>query len=87
MLPLTIEQRPVSLLFQANNLFEHLSVWRNLQLGQGNAAHLAERLEQGQMPWKFGLICIKCLLNYPVGSASGGLAAHPVTPGTLGIAG
>jgi thiamine transport system ATP-binding protein len=33
LLPLPVEQRPVSMLFQANNLFEHISVMQNLQLG------------------------------------------------------
>lgn len=31
--PLSVEQRPVSLLFQDHNLFEHLSVFDNLGLG------------------------------------------------------
>ncbi len=33
LLPLAVEQRPVSMLFQSNNLFEHISVLKNLQLG------------------------------------------------------
>lgn len=33
LLPLTVEQRPVSMLFQDHNLFEHISVAKNLQLG------------------------------------------------------
>ncbi len=33
LLPLAIEQRPVSMLFQEHNLFEHLSVAQNLKLG------------------------------------------------------
>ncbi len=33
LLPLPIEQRPVSMLFQEHNLFEHLSVRNNLKLG------------------------------------------------------
>ncbi|PID46694.1 MAG: hypothetical protein CSB47_02635 [Proteobacteria bacterium] len=32
-LPLKVTQRPVSMLFQEHNLFEHLSVWQNLQFG------------------------------------------------------
>ena len=32
-LPLRVTQRPVSMLFQEHNLFEHLSVWQNLQFG------------------------------------------------------
>jgi len=40
----TIEQRPVALLFQEHNLFEHLSVERNLQLG----LHFASRRLQNQ---------------------------------------
>ena len=31
--PLKVTQRPVSMLFQEHNLFEHLSVWQNLQFG------------------------------------------------------
>lgn len=30
---LKVTQRPVSMLFQEHNLFEHLSVWQNLQFG------------------------------------------------------
>jgi len=33
LVPLPPEQRPVSILFQSNNLFEHLNVEKNLQLG------------------------------------------------------
>ncbi len=33
LLGMPVEQRPVSMLFQAHNLFEHISVLRNLQLG------------------------------------------------------
>lgn len=33
MVPLKVTQRPVSMLFQEHNLFEHLSVWQNLQFG------------------------------------------------------
>ncbi|PWQ99191.1 ATP-binding cassette domain-containing protein [Leucothrix pacifica] len=33
LLPLKVTQRPVSMLFQEHNLFEHLSVWQNLQFG------------------------------------------------------
>lgn len=33
LLSLVVEQRPVSMLFQGNNLFEHISVLKNLQLG------------------------------------------------------
>ncbi|CAA6814469.1 MAG: Unknown protein [uncultured Thiotrichaceae bacterium] len=33
LLHLSVEQRPVSMLFQAHNLFEHISVAKNLQLG------------------------------------------------------
>lgn len=33
LLQLPVEQRPVSMLFQAHNLFEHISVAQNLQLG------------------------------------------------------
>ena len=32
-LPLKVTQRPVSMLFQEHNLFEHLSVWQNMQFG------------------------------------------------------
>lgn len=33
LLHLSVEQRPVSMLFQAHNLFEHISVAKNLKLG------------------------------------------------------
>ncbi len=36
LLSLPVEKRPVSILFQANNLFDHLSVERNILLGIGH---------------------------------------------------
>ena len=33
LLPLQPDQRPITTLFQQHNLFEHLSVWKNLALG------------------------------------------------------
>lgn len=33
LLPLKVAKRPVCMLFQEHNLFEHLSVWQNLQFG------------------------------------------------------
>lgn len=42
LLPLTVEQRPVSMLFQAYNLFEHISVTKNLQLGVGADITIAD---------------------------------------------
>lgn len=54
LLPLAIEQRPVSMLFQEHNLFEHLSIAQNLKLGlnfsspavrQAAIQAAAERLE------------------------------------------
>lgn len=40
-----VAQRPVSMLFQEHNLFEHLSVWQNLQFGlQGD--DVSERIRQ-----------------------------------------
>lgn len=44
MLPLKVTQRPVSMLFQEHNLFEHLSVWQNLQLGMGDTKRVADNL-------------------------------------------
>lgn len=38
LLALGVEQRPVSMLFQAYNLFEHISVEKNLQLGLNREA-------------------------------------------------
>lgn len=37
LLKLPANQRPVSMLFQDHNLFEHLTVWQNLCLGFGSA--------------------------------------------------
>lgn len=42
LLPLTVEQRPVSMLFQAYNLFEHISVLKNLQLGLGGQVAMSD---------------------------------------------
>src|SRR5690606_6090346 len=43
LLPLPPEQRPVSILFQSESLFEHLSVARNLALGLPSSTPRAER--------------------------------------------
>lgn len=51
LLPFPAMQRPISMLFQENNLFEHLSVQQNLRLGlskqypQTNIEQAAEALE------------------------------------------
>ncbi len=37
---LAAKDRPVSLLFQHNNLFEHLSVWQNIAIGLKPSFHL-----------------------------------------------
>lgn len=42
---LKVTQRPVSMLFQEHNLFEHLSVWQNLQLGL-KGDDIAQRIKQ-----------------------------------------
>jgi len=50
LLKLKITKRPVCMLFQEHNLFEHLSVWQNLQFGLvGSApqASLEERIRAG----------------------------------------
>lgn len=46
LLALNVTQRPVSMLFQEHNLFEHLSVWQNLQFGMGSGDQqvIAERI-------------------------------------------
>ncbi len=40
------KKRPVSLLFQNNNLFEHLSVWQNVALGLKTSLKLSEDEKQ-----------------------------------------
>ncbi|RVU84073.1 ABC transporter ATP-binding protein [Leucothrix sargassi] len=46
LLPMKVVQRPVSMLFQEHNLFEHLSVWQNLLFGlTGNDLNI--RIQQG----------------------------------------
>ena len=42
LLPLPAFERPVSMLFQDNNLFEHISAWENLKLGFGAEVPLAQ---------------------------------------------
>lgn len=50
LLALPLEKRPVSMLFQEHNLFEHLSVWKNLQVGlvwtTDTKAHIQAAAEQ-----------------------------------------
>ena len=46
LLKLKITKRPVCMLFQEHNLFEHLSVWQNLQFGMKNSAPQASIDEQ-----------------------------------------
>lgn len=43
LLPLSIEQRPVSMLFQEHNLFEHISVVKNLNLALQFASKQAQQ--------------------------------------------
>jgi len=43
---LTVEKRPISILFQAHNLFEHLSVQKNILLGVSKV--LKDRIEEVQ---------------------------------------
>lgn len=42
LLPLQPAQRPVTTLFQHNNLFDHLSVWKNIALGISASLKLSE---------------------------------------------
>ncbi|TXH78336.1 MAG: ATP-binding cassette domain-containing protein [Thiothrix sp.] len=44
LLPLAIEQRPVSMLFQEHNLFEHLSIAQNLKLGLNFSSEAARQV-------------------------------------------
>ena len=46
LLPMKVVQRPVSMLFQEHNLFEHLSVWQNLLFGL-TGDDLNARIQQG----------------------------------------
>ena len=65
------EQRPVSILFQNDNLFDHLSVRKNLELGlarnrnerSNNTKRLQDALEQ---------VGLKEFINRPASSLSGG---------------
>lgn len=50
LLKLKVTQRPVCMLFQEHNLFEHLSVWQNLQFGMDGdtpSSLLKQRIEEG----------------------------------------
>ncbi len=45
MLSQKVTKRPVSMLFQEHNIFEHLSVWQNLQFGL-EGSDVSERIKQ-----------------------------------------
>jgi len=53
LLKLKVTKRPVCMLFQEHNLFEHLSVWQNLQFGMGSVdgtnaqENLDKRIREG----------------------------------------
>jgi thiamine transport system ATP-binding protein len=49
---LPVDQRPVSFLFQDHNLFEHISVWENLQLGFGQDQPPKEALREAAVHLK-----------------------------------
>ena len=50
LLKLKVTKRPVCMLFQEHNLFEHLSVWQNLQFGMDSSeaqTSVDERIREG----------------------------------------
>lgn len=71
LVPLPPELRPVSILFQADNLFEHLSAYRNVALGlpANEAGHQdrAARIRQA-----LNAVGLEDLGNRPVAKLSGG---------------
>lgn len=48
-LSLSADQRPLAMLFQEHNLFEHLSVWRNLTLGLSEVSEADIRNEADKL--------------------------------------
>lgn len=49
LLKLKVTKRPVCMLFQEHNLFEHLSVWQNLQFGMGGVDDMEGTNSQGSL--------------------------------------
>ncbi|MDT0640050.1 thiamine ABC transporter ATP-binding protein ThiQ [Citrobacter werkmanii] len=64
-------RRPVSMLFQENNLFSHLSVWQNIGLGldPGLKLNALQREKMHHIAWQMGL---DSLLERLPGELSGG---------------
>ncbi|MEZ5534247.1 MAG: ATP-binding cassette domain-containing protein [Thiolinea sp.] len=71
LLPLSVELRPVSMLFQANNLFEHISVLKNLQLGL-NIDPVQAGLTAGQIQFAADALEVGALLQRKPAELSGG---------------
>ncbi|WP_162299792.1 ATP-binding cassette domain-containing protein [Marinospirillum perlucidum] len=65
-----VEKRPVSLMFQQQNFFEHLTVMENLQLGFPQARPDAQQLEKLQTA--ACLLGVEAYLQQKPGSLSGG---------------
>ena len=69
LLNLSVEQRPVSMLFQSHNLFQHLSVLQNLHLGLN---HLAAEQREQQISIAAMALGVDDLLLRKPGQLSGG---------------
>lgn len=64
-------ERPVSILFQENNVFPHLTVWQNLALGLKTSLKLTA-LEQQQLEQVTAAVGLTDFLNRQPNSLSGG---------------
>lgn len=64
-------ERPVSILFQENNVFPHLTVWQNLALGLKTSLKLTA-LEQQQLEQVATAVGLTDFLNRQPNSLSGG---------------
>lgn len=63
--------RPVSMLFQENNLFPHLTVWQNIALGIRTDLHLSD-LQQAQLQQVAQAVGLQNLLStYPTNLSGG----------------
>ena len=64
-------ERPVSILFQENNVFPHLTIWQNLALGLKTSLKLTA-LEQQQLEQVAAAVGLTDFLNRQPNSLSGG---------------
>lgn len=71
MIPLPPEDRPVTVLFQDHNVFDHLTAWRNVSLGLNRGGHI-DAAQSGAVADALLRVGLDGLENRVVSDLSGG---------------